>query len=225
MTDLFNTLITRGMSSSLTGVQLKSIILVYAILCWAGALIYKLKYPRRMNYPFMRNDWSSVMLAPLLVPPFLLYFSITIVALNTAKTVIQFYKTDFAILFLAIIQFWQIIPNTPVLMKSRILGNSGLYWSHRSQIYLLIVFLFFPLIKILWKHFAQKNFLKQHKYLHLFIMLIIIVTTIAIFDMLLSQVFVSIKTFILSLSAIIIGGFIDQLTQGKHPKLAPLSHL
>ncbi|TRZ81448.1 hypothetical protein D4R86_02610 [bacterium] len=225
MSNFFSVLI-KSLSIEVAGIQIKSIIIfVYLILCWTGTLIYKLKHPKKTDYPFVKNSWLSVLFAPFLVIFLPVYFSVLLIVLNSIKTIIQFYKNTFAVLFFVIIQFWQIIPNTPISMKSRVMGDAEIYWSHKSQMILLSIFLSFLLIKFFWKYFPKKDILKKHKYLNLGIVVVVVINGTALCDMLLSQATVNFKTFFLSLAAIIVGGFVDQIRRGERLKLNPFSYL
>ncbi len=215
MSNFFNILI----KSEVAGIQIKSIIIfAYAILCWIGTLISKLKYPKKI-------DWLFVFFAPFLMPFFLFALGVTVIIFNGVRTIVHFYENIFAGLFFAIIQFWQIIPNTPISMKSRIMGDGEIYWSHKSQMILLSIFLSFLLVKFFWQYFPKKDVLKKHEYLNASILFVVIINSIVLIDMLLSQATVNFKTFFLSLAAIIVGGFVDQIRRGERLKLNPFSYL
>jgi len=210
MTNFFN-ILDNILFIRVLGIELKFIIIVYPVLCWAGTFAYGLKRTKRIKWFPSKHNWLFIVFSPFLLPLIFFYSAVTIVYLGTFKAVLNLYKNIISALLFVIIQFWKIIPNTPVHMNSIMLNKARIHWSHDSQIFILAIFLILFSVKFFWRLFFSKRILKKYKFLHLIIVIAFIISGIALFDMVLSQTFIDWKTPILIFLTIIAGGLIDKL--------------
>ncbi len=193
--------------------ELIFLLIIYALLSWLIAFLLKRSRPKKFSWPF-------VIFAPFVFPVFAATITVTYLGIETFESLVYFYQNFLGFIFFAATQFFIVIPNTPPSIKSFIFhGNNGseaLFWNHFAQYLVVLISFSIFLARCLWKKIpsAKKARLKKSKFA-IFIFLYFFISGVLLFDLLMSQLFVSYKIVVTSLAMSLLGKIISRIYQGK----------
>ena len=179
--------------------ELIFLLIIYTLLSWLIAFLLRRFYPKRFS------SWSFVIFAPFFLPVFAATITVTYLGIETFESLVYFYQNFLAFIFFAATQFFIVIPSTPPSIKSFIFqGNNGteaLFWNHFAQYLVVLISLSIFPARYLWKKIpSTKKACFTKSKLTIFIFLYFFIAGVFLFDLLMSQLFVSYKIVLISLA-------------------------